>query len=71
MEDDFEKVSGTWAYTLKEHWDDFTNHSWQAFSVFEEETRKLGHENKIDKFKWREYLLWDMQRRHEEEKPTI
>lgn len=64
---DAEQVPGTWAHTLKEHWDIFTNHTWYAFSKFEEETRKIGHENNVNKFKWREYLLWDMQRRHDEE----
>ena len=68
MEENYEGVPGTWAHTLKEHWDIFTEHTWRAFSVFEEETRKIAHENKIDKFKWREYLLWDMRKRHEEEK---
>ena len=58
----------TWEHTLKAHWNTFTEFAWRGFSVFEEETRKIGHENKVDKLKWREYLLWDMQRRHEEEK---
>lgn len=63
-----ENDPSTWEHTLKTHWDIFTEYTWKAFSVFEEETRKIGHENKVDKLKWREYLLWDMQRRHEEEK---
>lgn len=67
MKENCENEPGTWAYELKEHWDLFTDSVWRAFSAFEEETRKIGHENKVDKFKWREYLLWDMQRRHEEE----
>lgn len=29
--------------------------------------RKEGHENKIDRLKWREYVLWDMQKKHDEE----
>lgn len=68
MKMNVEEDPNTWAHTLKEHWKIFTDHTWHAFSVFEEETRKIGHENKVDKMKWREYLIWDMQRRHEEEK---
>lgn len=68
MEIDYENDPETWAFELKKHWDIFTEHTWKVFLAFEEETRKIGHELKIDKFKWREYLLWDMLRRHEEEK---
>jgi len=57
----------TWEFSLKEHWNIFTEFAWKGFYAFEEETRKIGHENKIDKFKWREYLIWDLQRRHNEE----
>ena len=68
MKMNVEDDPSTWAYALKNHWDVFTKHTWEAFSHFEEETRKIGHENKVDKMKWREYLLWDMQKRHDEEK---
>lgn len=58
----------TWEEVLREHWEIFCKHTWYGFSVFEEETRRIGHENKVTKMQWREYLIWDMQRRHEEEK---
>jgi hypothetical protein len=57
---EFEDVPGTWAYELKKHWD--------AFNAACEYMRGRGHENKISAYKWREYVLWDMQRRHDEEK---
>jgi len=60
-------VPTTWEYNLNEHWIAFSALAWKGFSIFEEETRKIGHENKVDKFKWREYLIWDMQRRNDEE----
>ena len=57
----------TWEDELKKHWDIFTEFAWIGFSAFEEETRKIGHESKVTKMKWREYLIHDLQRRHNEE----
>lgn len=55
---EFEKVPGTWAKVLYDNW--------LAFNVvvreMDDSDGKLPHE------KWREYILYDMQRRHDEEK---
>lgn len=58
----------TWAYELKQHWDSFSDGCWISFNKICEVMRENGHENKIDRIKWREYVLWDMQRRHDKEK---
>jgi hypothetical protein len=60
---DFESVPGTWAFELKNHWDAFSDLAWRAFDKYVDSTRGLS----LDKMKWREYLLWDMCRRHKEE----
>ena len=64
---DYEKVPGTWAHELREHFEAFSQHAWDGFNRCCEEMRKNGHENKIDRFKWRAYVLWDMQKKHDEE----
>ena len=55
----YEEVPGTWAHELKNHWDAFDN----ICKIMNDK----GNEDKVDYFKWREYVLWDMQRRHNEE----
>ena len=60
---DFEQVPGTWAYELKNHWDKFSQGCWRSFNICSQE---LLEEN-VDFMKWREYMLWDMCRRHKEE----
>lgn len=68
--DEFENVPGTWSYELKKHWDAFSENCWKGFNSCCEEMRKTGHENKISKESWRQYLIWDMQRRHDEEEKS-
>lgn len=58
---------GTWDYELRKHFEAFTKVAWVAFNNASERMRKEGHENKVSKIKWREYVIWDMQRRHEKE----
>lgn len=67
MTEDAENTPGTWAIELKNHWDHFTDYTWVGFEMFVDDSLKRGHQNKIDKMKWREYLIWDLQRRHQEE----
>ena len=55
----FEFDKKTWAYILKQHWD--------VFNRICDEWNEEGHQGKLDKYKWREYILWYMQRRHDEE----
>lgn len=62
---DFENVPGTWAYELREHFKAFSDACWVSFNNACEDMRKHGHENKVDALKWREYVLWDMQKKHE------
>jgi hypothetical protein len=57
---DAEKIEGTWAWEYNLHW--------KAFNACIEQMNRLGHENKLDHIKLREDVLWDMIRRHEEEK---
>lgn len=64
---DFENIPGTWANELKNHWEAFSSVCWIAFNAACDEMCEKGHENKISKYKWREYVLSDMQRRHDEE----
>ncbi|MBS3903764.1 MAG: hypothetical protein KGZ39_00375 [Simkania sp.] len=61
--EDFEKVPGTWAYELKNHWEVFSAYCWKTFNKCSEHTV----EENVDFLKWREYMLWDMCRRHKEE----
>ena len=67
MTNEFENVPGTWSYILKNHFDAFTQGCWKAFNTACEDMREKGHENKVPKMKWREYVLWDMQKKHDEE----
>lgn len=48
---------------VREKTSDFSHYKYADCELM----RELGHENKIDRFKWREYVLWDMQKKHEEE----
>ena len=68
MTEDFESIPGTWAYELKQHYDAFCGACWKGFNAACEDMRAKGHENKVGRMEWREYVLWDMQRRHNEEK---
>ena len=64
---DYEIVPGTWAYELREHFEAFTKYCWDGFNRCCEEMREKGHENNVDRLKWREYVLWDMQKKHRAE----
>lgn len=66
-ETDAEKDPTTWAYGLRAHFNAFSEGCWRSFNLVCDEMNRLGHENKLNKFKWREYVLWDMQQKHEEE----
>jgi hypothetical protein len=66
-EENHENVPGTWAHALREHFNAFTLHCWRGFDASCELMREIGHENKIDRYKWRDYVLWDMKRMHDEE----
>lgn len=59
-ETDASKIPGTWAYELDQHW--------KAFNACVNEMWVCGHEKKIDYWLWRDYVLWDMQKRHNDEK---
>ncbi len=65
---EYENIEGTWSSELKKHFDAFSNACWISFNAACEDMRLHGHENKVDKFKWREYVLWDMQQKHDREK---
>ena len=83
MRNDFENINGTWAFTLKKNWDQFNDvldmikdseefdANWRAFNRVIDELNDLGPNAKIDRkayrLKFRDYLLYDMYRRHEEE----
>ena len=54
---DYEKVPGTWAKVLKDNWLAFND----VVRMMDDSNGKVPHE------KWRDYILWDMRRRHEEE----
>lgn len=54
----YENVPGTWAKVLYDNWLAFND----VVRGMDDSGGKVPHE------KWREYILWDMQRRHEEEK---
>ena len=56
---DPEKDHGTYAYHLLEHWKAF-NSSVDAMLMGDKTTNR---------YKFREYMLWDMQRRHDMEAP--
>lgn len=54
----YEEVPGTWAKALKDNW-----------LAFNEVVRLMDDSNgKVPHKKWRAYILYDMQRRHDEEK---
>lgn len=55
----YEEVPGTWAFELKDHW--------KAFCAISDLINEKGNQGKVDRLKFREYLLWDMQNRHEKE----
>lgn len=62
--DEFTNVPGTWSYELNEHFKGFSQYCWDGFDKCSESMREEG----VDKMNWREYLLHDMQRRHDFEK---
>ena len=57
---DYEKEEGTLAYFLKKNWESFC----EAID-FTNEKSNLGM---VDNFKLRDFILFDMKRRNEEEK---
>lgn len=65
--DDPENSPDTWAYELREHFNAFSRCCWEGFNSACEEMVRIGHENKINSLKWREYVLWDMQKKHDAE----
>ena len=58
---------GTWDHELRKHFDCFSEACWRVFNQATEEMREIGHQNKVTKEAWREYVIYDMQRRHDEE----
>ncbi len=64
---EFEDDPETWAYELKKHFDAFSEACWRSFNKACEEMRERGHENKVDRLKWRQVVLWNMQDRHDHE----
>ena len=54
----YEDVPGTWAKVLKDNWDAFND----VVRMMDDSNGKVSHK------KWREYILWDMQKRHDEDK---
>jgi len=64
---DFEKVKGTWAHELREHFNGFSQFVWDGFDRAIELMRDKGGMKAVDKFAWREYVLWDMQNKHDKE----
>ena len=68
MEDlDAENTPGTWAFELKQHYDKFNEFLWKEFNKYCHISNEKGHNNVVEYNKWREYILWDMQRRHTQE----
>jgi hypothetical protein len=59
-ETDYSSIPGTWAYELEQ--------PWKAFNACVYEMWEYGHDKKVPYLNWREYVLWDMQRKHNEEK---
>lgn len=66
-QENYENDPSTWAYELRQHFNAFSEYCWKGFNSACEEMRKIGHENKVDRLKWREYVLWDMQKKHKKE----
>lgn len=64
---DYEKVPGTWAHELRKHFDAFSDGCWRAFNHACGAMKDKGGMLTTDKYKWREYVLWDMQKKHDEE----
>jgi hypothetical protein len=58
----YEKVPGTWAYEMK--------NNWLAFNSVCDEMQD-GYEKRVDRIIFREFVLKDMQERHEKEKKRI
>lgn len=58
---------GTWDYELRKHFEYFTAACWRCFNAAVEEMREKGHQNKVTKEAWRDFVIYDMQRRHDEE----
>ena len=54
---DSENIPGTWAYELKRHWYAFN----ECVRCMDDSKGKVAH------IKWREDILYDMLRRHNEE----
>lgn len=62
---DYEDIPGTWSHELKNHFKAFLNLCWEGLNRSSDLMLKEGHDNKIDRLKWREYVLYDMQKRHD------
>lgn len=45
-------------------WEEILNRNWTSFNLVCADMNEKGHDNKLDPIAWREYVLWDMQRRH-------
>ncbi len=60
------KEEVTWEIILNAHWKAFTDYLWMAFNKYVAEMD--DSDGKVPFEKWREYILYDMQRRHDEEK---
>jgi len=58
----FDNIPGTWACELKQHFLAFSHACWIGFNNACEDMRKNSHENEVDRIKWREYVLLDMQK---------
>ncbi len=54
---DYKKIPGTWAHLLECHWQEFND----VIRRMDDSNGLVPHE------KLRAYVLWDMQRRHDEE----
>lgn len=62
---------GTWDYELQEHFKAFTAFCWEGLNASCNEMVEEGHEGKVPFYKWREYVIYDMQRRHDKEKTPL
>lgn len=63
---DSEKVPGTWAHELRRHFEAFSSGCWRAFNHAADAMNE-ANEGKVDRLKWREYVLWDMRQKHDKE----
>ncbi len=64
-----EKDGVTWEQILDRHFKGFTDGVWNVFNAYM--TEILEKEYGMDKMKFRDYVIWDMKRRHDEEVKEI